>query len=102
LTTYKLVFDDRALKEYRKLDRVLQQQLRKKLLARLQSPRVEPDRLSKFPDCYKIKLRSAGVRLAYQVQDQIVTVIVIAVGKRDSGKRDVYDKIAGRLERIDD
>jgi mRNA interferase RelE/StbE len=44
-------------------------------------------------DCYKIKRRTRGYRLVYQVQDQvqdeIATVVVIAVGKRDGG--DVHD-----------
>jgi mRNA interferase RelE/StbE len=40
-------------------------------------------------DCYKIKIRTRGYRLVCQVQDEIVTVVVIAVGKRDGG--DVYD-----------
>jgi mRNA interferase RelE/StbE len=76
---------------------VLQQQLTKNLRQRLANPRVEPDRLSKFPDCYKIKLRNAGLRLVYQVHDQQVIIIVIAIGKRDSGKRDVYHEISGRI-----
>jgi mRNA interferase RelE/StbE len=43
-------------------------------------------------DCYKIKLRGVGYRLAYQVRDKELVVVVIAVGKRD--KNLVY-KIAG-------
>jgi mRNA interferase RelE/StbE len=39
-------------------------------------------------DCDKIKLRTRGYRLVYQVQDEIVMVVVIAVGERDGG--DVY------------
>jgi mRNA interferase RelE/StbE len=34
-------------------------------------------------DCYKIKLRSAGHRLVYQVRDNEVVVSVVAVGKRE-------------------
>jgi len=34
-------------------------------------------------DCYKIKLRSAGYRLVYQVRDGELVVSVIAVGKRE-------------------
>jgi mRNA interferase RelE/StbE len=37
-----------------------------------------------MPDCYKIKLRSAGFRLVYQVFDDCVLVVVIAVGKREN------------------
>jgi len=32
---------------------------------------------------YKIKLRAAGFRLIYEVRDQQVLVLVLAVGKRD-------------------
>jgi mRNA interferase RelE/StbE len=34
-------------------------------------------------DCYKIKLRSAGYRLVYQVRDDELVVSVVAVGKRE-------------------
>ncbi|MBW8754525.1 MAG: type II toxin-antitoxin system RelE/ParE family toxin [Sphingomonadales bacterium] len=97
MTTYRLVFDDRALGEFRKLDPTLQNQARKKLRERLEHPRVEADRLAKFPDCYKIKLRQAGYRLIYQVRDNEIIIVVIAVGKRDSNKRDVYSTIKDRL-----
>ena len=40
-------------------------------------------KLSGHPDRYKIKLRTVGYRLVYEVRDQQVLVIVIAVGKRD-------------------
>ena len=36
-------------------------------------------------DGYKIKLRHAGLRLVYRVEDRILTVTVIAVGRRDDG-----------------
>jgi mRNA interferase RelE/StbE len=38
-----------------------------------------------LPDCYKIKLRASGFRLVYQVQDKVLVVTVIAVGKREKG-----------------
>lgn len=46
-------------------------------------------------DCYKIKLRSSGYRLVYQVQDEKIIVQVIAVGKRE--RMEVYQKAARRL-----
>ncbi len=33
---------------------------------------------------YKIKLRGAGYRLVYSVEDEIITVTVIGVGKREN------------------
>lgn len=59
------------------------------------TPRVEANRLHGFPDCYKIKLRSSGYRLVYQVIDQEVVVFVIAVDKRERDQ--VYRKAAERL-----
>jgi mRNA interferase RelE/StbE len=48
-----------------------------------------------MPDCYKIKLRQAGYRLVYRVDDDTVFVTVIAVGKRD--KNLVHDTAMTRL-----
>lgn len=47
-------------------------------------------------DCYKIKLRAAGYRLVYQVFDDRVTVVVVAVGKREDSA--VYRKAGKRLK----
>jgi mRNA interferase RelE/StbE len=88
---YSLEFDPRAKKEFDRLGAPIRQQLQKKLAERLIEPRVPADRLAGLPDCYKIKLRSAGYRLIYRVEDAMVVVFVIAVGKRDGRKRDVYD-----------
>jgi len=34
-------------------------------------------------DCYKIKLRSVGYRLVYQVRENEIVVSVVSVGKRE-------------------
>ncbi|GMU50764.1 MAG: hypothetical protein AMXMBFR31_29900 [Candidatus Desulfobacillus denitrificans] len=81
--TYSLAFRESALKEWKKLDPPIREQFRKKLVERLERPRVESARLSGMPDCYKIKLKSAGYRLVYQVEDRTVTVVVVAVGRRE-------------------
>ena len=46
-------------------------------------------------DCYKLKLRPAGYRLVYLVDDGRVTVIVVAVGRRD--RNSVYKSAAERV-----
>jgi len=94
--SYDLEFDVRARKEFQRLDGALQVQFARKLKERLAQPRVEKDKLSGMPDCYKIKLRSAGYRLVYRVFDQRVVVIVIAVGKRE--RSDIYDSARSRLK----
>jgi mRNA interferase RelE/StbE len=97
---YKLDFEEKAKKEFDKLGTAIRRRFQKKLSERLSNPRVEADRLSDMPDCYKIKLRSDGFRLVYRVEDEVVVVFVIAVGKRDSSKRDVYDIAANRLKSL--
>ena len=93
--TYSLAFVESALKEWRKLASPIREQFKKKLAERLEHPRVPTARLHNLPDCYKIELRSAGYRLVYQVDDKIVLVTVIAVGKRD--KQRVYSRAAKRM-----
>jgi mRNA interferase RelE/StbE len=80
---YRLVFKAEAKKEWDKLDASIREQFKKKLAERIESPRVESARLSGMQDCYKIKLRSAGYRLVYQVRDSELVVSVVAVGKRE-------------------
>ena len=81
--TYSLEFDQRALKEWHKLGDTIRQQFKKKLAEILENPRIEANRLRELPDCYKVKLRSAGYRLIYQVIDQEVVVFVVAIDKRE-------------------
>ena len=81
--TFSLEFDQRALKEWHKLGDTVRQQFKKKLAEILVNPRVEANRLRDLPDCYKIKLRSVGYRLIYQVIDLEVVVLVVAVDKRE-------------------
>ena len=80
MTTYRLEFLPSALKEWDKLGASIRDQFAKKLRERLDNPRIYTARLSDMPDCYKIKLRTAGYRLVYRVNDKIVVIIVIAVG----------------------
>ena len=93
--TYSLEFDARALKEWQKLGDTVRQQLKKKLAEVLLNPRIEANRLHSLPDCYKIKLRGAGYRLVYQVQDERVLVFVVAVGKRE--REQVYLDAGSRV-----
>ncbi|HWT69659.1 MAG TPA: type II toxin-antitoxin system RelE/ParE family toxin [Pseudomonas sp.] len=94
--TYSLEFDRRALKEWNKLGDTLRQQFKKKLIEVLENPRIEANRLRNLPDCYKLKLRSAGYRLIYQVLDQEIVVFVIALGKRE--REAAYQEAQGRID----
>ncbi len=93
--TYKLRFLPAALKEWEKLGATVRTQLKKKLAERLENPRVEADKLRGYESVYKIKLRSAGYRLAYEVVDDELLVYVIAVGKREKSK--IYSTLKDRV-----
>jgi mRNA interferase RelE/StbE len=81
------------LKEWRKLDSITREQFKSKLAERLQNPKIASARLHGSKERYKIKLKSAGYRLVYQVKDRELLVLVVAVGKRE--RNEVY-KIAER------
>lgn len=83
---YELIFKEKAKKEWDRLDGATRKLLKKKLGERLKEPHVPKARLTGMKNCYKIKLRGLGYRLVYQVDDGAITIIVIAVGKRDRNK----------------
>lgn len=93
--SYKLEFGRAALKEWRKLDNSLRTQFKNKLEERLSSPHVASDKLRKYEAVYKIKLRRSGYRLIYQVREEEIVVIVVAIGKRE--KEEVYKKLDDRI-----
>ena len=96
--SYKLKFLPTALKEWKKIDSSIQVQLKKKLKERLKVPHVPSSQLSGFENHYKIKLRASGYRLVYEVIDNELFVLVIAVGKRD--KNQVYKKASKRKKMV--
>lgn len=65
-----------------------------KLTERLANPRVPSAKLAGHPDRYKIKLKSVGYRLVYEVRDGELIVVVVAVGKRE--RNAVYKAAAKR------
>ena len=91
--TYRLIFKKSALKEWKSLASPLKKQFKKKLLERLERPRVEASRLNGLKNCYKIKLRSAGYRLVYEVRDAEVVIVVIVIAKRE---RNLAYKLAAK------
>jgi mRNA interferase RelE/StbE len=94
--SYSLEFHPKALKEWHKLNSTIKEQFKKKLAERLENPKVEADKLSGYDNLYKIKLRSLGYRLAYQVKDDIIVVYVLSVGKREKNK--IYNNLENRLD----
>ncbi len=81
--SYELHFHPDALEEWHKLDKPVREQFKKKLAERLDDPRVPAAKLSGQKDRYKIKLRTIGYRLVYEVRDNALIVMVVAVGKRE-------------------
>ncbi|PAK11359.1 type II toxin-antitoxin system RelE family toxin [Burkholderia ubonensis] len=81
--TFELAFLEPALREWKRLDRTVRDQFKSKLAERLENPRIPSAKLHGHPDRYKIKLRSAGYRLVYEVRDAEVIVLVVAVGRRE-------------------
>lgn len=94
LMTYNLKFLPSAKKEWDKLDSGIQSQFKIKLKKCLENPHIPANRLRNFDCAYKIKLRTAGYRLVYEVDDQEIIVFVIAVGKRENNS--VYAKASNR------
>ena len=81
---YRLQFLPDALDEWNALDSSVKEVLRKLLKKRLVQPHVPGAQLhGSLRDCYKIKLLKQGYRLIYQVQDDVLIVLVLAVDKRE-------------------
>ena len=95
MPTYRLEFVPSALKEWRKLGATVRNQFAKKLDERLSGPRVSSAKLTGISDCYKIKLRKAGYRLVYRVDDDRIVIIVIEVGKRE--RSEAYKTATNRV-----
>ena len=94
--TYSVKFRKSAFREWKKLDPTVQRQFAKKLKERIENPRVEADHLRGMKDCYKIKLKALGYMLVYEVQDTVLVISVVAVGKRN--RSEVYELSSERLK----
>ena len=92
--SYSLEFKPKALKEWRKLNATVKSQFQKKLKERLENPKVPKDKLSGYENVYKIKLRNVGYRLAYEVKDEEIIVLVLSVGKRENNT--IYNNLVNR------
>lgn len=88
---YRLKFLPSALKDWEKLDQSIKRQFKKKLANRLENPHIPSAQLFGYPNHYKIKLRTLGYRLVYEVVDDELVVTVIAIGKRE--KDSVYNSL---------
>lgn len=80
---FELAFHPEALREWQQLTAGIREQFKNKLAERLIEPRIPASKLRGSSNRYKIKLRAAEFRLVYEVRDQEVLVLVVAVGKRE-------------------
>ena len=92
---FKLRFHEKAWADWQKLDGSVRAVFKAKLTERLSHPRVPSAALHGMNDCYKIKLQAQGLRLVYRVDDAVVFVTVVALGRRD--KNQVYLTAQKRL-----
>ncbi|MBN2123004.1 MAG: type II toxin-antitoxin system RelE/ParE family toxin [Deltaproteobacteria bacterium] len=81
---YRLKFLPSALKEWYKLAPEIKKQFKEHLKRRLENPHIDSARIRGYKNYYKIKLRSVGYRLVYEVDEKVITVYVISVGRRDT------------------
>ena len=95
MKTYSLEFHVLALKEWKKLDNSIRLQFKKQLEKRVQNPRVASAKLhGDLDNFYKIKLLAVGYRLVYEVIDQRLVILIIAIGKRNQSE--VYKEASDR------
>lgn len=93
---YAIRVHEDFIDELNKLDHAIKLQLRKKLDKVVENPHIPKNRLSgDLHNCYKIKLRRAGVRLVYQVNDDEIYILLLTVGKR--ADNEVYDTALNRI-----
>lgn len=95
--SYKLKFLPSALKEWRKLAPDIREKFKKVLGRRLENPYIDSARIRGYKHHYKIKLRSPGYRLVYEVEEKEITVYVICVGRRDT----IYKILEKRKSKFD-
>ncbi len=74
----------------------MQAQFKKQLAKCLQNPHVPSAKLRgrDMKNVYKIKLRKAGYRLVYEVDDQAIIVSVLAIERRD--REEAYRLLTGK------
>ena len=93
---YRLFFLPVALQEWKALDGSVRENLKKLLAKRLDNPHVPGGELhGELNRCYKIKLKKQGVRLVYEVEDDRLIVMVLAVDRREDNL--VYKSALARL-----
>ncbi|MFS8368398.1 type II toxin-antitoxin system RelE family toxin [Acetobacter oryzifermentans] len=93
---YIIRFDPDALDEWDALDGSIRKLFEKFLTKLVINPFILGRRLNKDLDgCFKIKLRSQGYRIIYEVIENIITIYIWAVGKREDNA--IYTTASQRI-----
>jgi len=92
---YKIKFTPISDREWKKIDSSIKLQFKKKLEKIIHNPRILKNKLSGYKHIYKIKLRNSGFRLAYEVKDEQIVVLILSVGKREDNI--VYKNLNDRI-----
>ncbi len=79
--TYKLLFLKKSEKEWAKLDSSIKERF-KETPRTLVNPKIPKDRLRGYDNVYKISCRTSGYRLAYEVKEEEMIVLVLNREKR--------------------
>ena len=96
MSSFELGFLESALKEWKSLDDSIRVELEKKLLERLDNPRIPSAALKgDLKNCFKIKSNRFGYRLTYFVDDHLKMIVVLAIGRRE--RSTIYDSTLIRL-----
>lgn len=88
---YKIKFTPISHKEWSSLDSTIKLQFKKKLEKIVHNPKIVKNKLNGYKNIYKIKLRSSGFRLAYEVKEEQIVILILSVGKRENNK--IYEKL---------
>lgn len=90
--TFKISFHPKAKKEFDKLDG----QIKRHIEAVFKKLSLNPDEFPHKPlghqnnldlsNCYKIKLKSQGYRVVYELHEQHCNILILAINKRDNHK----------------
>jgi mRNA interferase RelE/StbE len=79
LHTYKLLFLEQALNEYKQLIPFIAREFKIHIKRRLFAATIKSEKLDVRMPCYKIKLRHPGYRLVYMVNEEERTVTIVCI-----------------------
>jgi mRNA interferase RelE/StbE len=82
---YRILFKPAVQRQFRKLPRDIQRQLAPKIDALAEDPRPSGiKKLSRTRSLYR--LRSGNFRIVYEIQDDVLLILIIKIGHR----KDIY------------